>query len=180
VEPAWPTIERTPPPTPPSEPPAPARARGSTIAQLLIVGLVVLVLGVAYQGGLIDNLTSTFNSAANGVDTTVPSTADIPPAGTVWFGDTFDPSTFEIANRATTGKVGDTLAFVGHLTERGSGIQVRLTMADTTTTVPSDDIPDGSDIAGGTLNLLFAGPMRVEFVDVGGNVLASGTLQVSG
>jgi hypothetical protein len=136
---------------------------------------VLLVVGVLYGVSQIGG----FGAILDRLQLPQVSTANLPPKGTVWFGETFDPATFEIENKLTSGKVGDTVAFVGTLTEPGTGIQVRLTTGGITTTVPSDDIPDGSEVAGGTLNLLFAGPMKVELIDVGGNSLASGTLQVT-
>jgi len=68
---------------------------------------------------------------------------------------------------------------VGRIEEAGTGIQVRITTGGTSVKLPSSGIPDGSDVAGGTLTMIYSGPFEVELVDVGGNVLASGTLSVS-
>jgi hypothetical protein len=166
------------PPTPPAATPAPP-ASGTSTRSRTVRGLIVLLIagpiviyGLNQVGGLgavLDRLQLPQGSRA----------ATLPPKGTVWFGETFDPATFEIEGKVTSGKVGDTLAFVGTLTKPGTGIQVRVMTGGVTTTIPSDDIPDGSEVAGGTLNLLFAGPMKVDFIDVGGNTLATGTLHVT-
>lgn len=101
---------------------------------------------------------------------------DIPPAGQVWFGSTFDPESFAIRNRTTSVGAQESFALVAHLTRS----------------------VDGSDLVirtywnGSHLNPVFSRPTRAtcgasrrdrcsstgtwkyEFTDIGGNVLASG------
>lgn len=110
---------------------------------------------------------------------TVTANPDIPPAGTIWFAESFDQGTFEMPSRVSSASVGETIAFVGHLTAPGTGIQVRLMQGGSTVIRPNEGIPDGTDFASGTLDLRLAGPLTVELVDEGGNVLASGSLDVS-
>jgi hypothetical protein len=146
-----------------------------------LVGILVFVIAAfMVQPGMIDRVLS--QARVGELPVEVPAlgvSSDIPPVGTVWFGPTFNPATFEMDRRVSKAPLGGSIAFVGRLREPANGLQVRLTVAGTPTTLPADEVPDGSEVAGGTLNLLFPGDMKVELVDVGGNVLASGTLSVT-
>jgi hypothetical protein len=61
---------------------------------LILVGIVVILLVVLNLGGVLKPSTGTGGGG--------PSAANLPPAGTIWFGSSFDPQTFAISSRLTT------------------------------------------------------------------------------
>ncbi len=107
----------------------------------------------------------------------------IPDAGQIWFGSSFDTSTFAVAGTTTTATVGQSPVLVAHLTRSiGSGdANYRVYYDSTMITNQALPLSKGSgELYGSTLSpLLLAGTYKYEITDVGGNVLASGTLTVT-
>ena len=109
------------------------------------------------------------------------SAANVPAAGDVWFGTSFDPTTFAIAQRATTFSTSQAVAAVIHLTRSvdGSELSIRSYWNGTLLATSALSWSGTGDVWGTTLGpALGAGDWRYEFVDVGGNVLASGQITV--
>ncbi|MHB8399937.1 MAG: hypothetical protein ACYDCI_13570 [Candidatus Limnocylindrales bacterium] len=143
-------------------------SRRGMIGALLGALLLIAVVGAVMLGGA---KSSTPQVAA----------ANLPPAGEVWFGFSFDPNTFAMSQQATTFSTSAPIAAVIHLTHSMAGSQMSLrsywngTLVATTALTWSGT----GDVWGTTLGpVLEAGDWRYEFVDVGGNVLASGQITV--
>lgn len=116
---------------------------------------------------------------------TVPSFAgssNLPPAGSIWFGSSFDTSTFEVRGKLTTTSVQDTVAVVAHLSSaaNGSQLNVRTSYDGAVLSNVAFNADGTSDVWGWTVGPLFlAGPWTIELTDIGGNVLAQGTITVT-
>lgn len=113
-----------------------------------------------------------------------PAPADVPPPGQIWFGSSFDTTTFVLSGRSTTLPLGSQVAFVARLTRpsKGEVVGLQLNVGGTPATWPGGTLAAGSDVMGQVLpaaEVYQPGPLRVEVVDVGGNVLASGTVTIS-
>ncbi len=91
-------------PTPTVSPGATAAASPSRLVSVVVVLVVIAVVVAALIG------TGVIKLGAG------PSGAAAPPAGTIWFGSSFDPSTFAISGKTTSVSAGTTVAYVGHLT----------------------------------------------------------------
>jgi hypothetical protein len=137
------------------------------VVGLLVVGLIVVVV---VSGGL--------NSKK-----TVPL-SDAPPNGQIWFGSTYDTSTFALSGQTTSIPVGSGVALVAAL-NRSAGANERLTIdatiAGTQLPIGFGTMNAGDDlladhVEGGLFPL--PGTYLIQIQDAGGNVLASGTLTV--
>lgn len=110
------------------------------------------------------------------------SRADIPPPGDVWFGATFDPETLEVAGRTDTVKATESFVMVVHL-ERvmdASDLIVRANWEGSLVSSAPPNFSGRSDLFGFNLGPLFqSGTWRFEVTDVGGNVLAWNSLEVT-
>ena len=104
---------------------------------------------------------------------------DLPPPGTVWFGRSFDRSTFEMPSRVPTARTGESIAYVARLIRPGNGLTVRTVIGGVRATIREVEVSDEADIAGGTIELSAAGLVGIEIVDGSGAVLASGTFVVT-
>jgi hypothetical protein len=103
---------------------------------------------------------------------------DIPPAGGIWFGKSFDPTTFVLTGKHSSVGTQEPSAFVAHLTKSIEGtVTVRASLDGTF--VGATDVPltGSGQVMGLTLGALVTpGQWTYDVVDVGGNVLASGTV----
>ena len=154
--------------------PAAPLAKGSGGALRLI--LVLLVVGAL--GGL--GYTALQNRSIVPSLGGGPTSADLPLAGEVWFGASFDSTTFELRARATTAPPGQTFALVAHLrqTTSMSNASLRISLDGTTYVNQALGLSGEGDIFGVTYTPPVAGTYRFDVADVGGNVLASGTIMV--
>jgi hypothetical protein len=108
---------------------------------------------------------------------------DLPPAGVIWFGESFDADTFEIHGRTSTVAADETFRMVAHLEEAVAGDELVMRVSWNGSAVANQAASEESesgDIWGWTLGPLFqAGSWRYELTDIGGNVLAAGTIEVT-
>lgn len=104
-----------------------------------------------------------------------PDTADLPPAGQIWFGKTFDPQTFAVSDRSTTFPSGQPVAVVAHLSKPVDMATANLRVSVDGTNVVNQGTGQAgqADTYGVTITPPAAGHYLVELTDVGGNVLAS-------
>lgn len=143
--------------------------RGVPVA-LVLLG-IVLIGALAWQMGLFRSVTSAGGSAGN-----------IPPSGQIWFGSSFDPKTFAVSGRTTTARTGSSVAMVAYLPRSVSSGDINLrVLADGTMIANQSVTMTGSgELFGTTVGPFYlAGSYRYEVTDIGGNVLASGTLTVT-
>jgi hypothetical protein len=143
----------------------------------LVPALVIGVLAVAFVAFLV--LSGAFDSKK------VISQSNMPPNGEIWFGSTYDPSTFALSGQTTSVSAGTAVALVATLTRPGTAGE-RLTI---NTTIAGTQVPIGFAIMDAGYNVmadhltgsLFAlpGTYVIEVQDAGGNVLANGTLTVT-
>jgi hypothetical protein len=141
----------------------------------VVVGLVVAVLVVAligaWQLGLFARLTSSAGTAGN-----------IPPTGQIWFGSSFDPSTFALSGITTTARTGSTVALVALLPRSISSgtANMRVSLNGTLVVNQAVTMTGSGELFGTTAGpFTIPGTYKYELVDLGGNVLASGTLTVA-
>ena len=156
---------------PSTEVPAPEpRKRGLIQNLLLIVGAVAL-MALTYLGSTLR--------------TDVASSANLPPAGQVWFGSTADPTTFEVGGKTSTATQGQQVVLVAHLSStvpKGSPVHVVMTQPDgkSVTGTPQAFDHDG-DFISAVIPVppgFATGDYSFEVEDAGGKRLASGSLQV--
>jgi len=101
----------------------------------------------------------------------------IPPAGTIWFGASFDPDTFEVRERLTSVGPNDSFVMVGRLTRPllGSRLVIRGYLDDALITVAWTSSLDYAVTWGFDLGpVAKPGNWRYEIAEIGGNALASG------
>jgi len=157
----------TAPPTAQTQSQAPARGKGGIIAIVVILA-VAGVAAYAALGGRVP--------ASNGI----PASADVPSVGSMWFGTTFDASTLEIQGRTSTFATGSSFAWVAHLPRSISSgdASLRITVdGQTIATIPFQ-LSGSGDVVGSTYTAVFAGSWSMALVDVGGNIMASGSFTV--
>lgn len=150
--------------------PAPTSSRRPLVIGAVIALVVVALIG-AWQLGLFARLTSSAGTAGN-----------IPPTGQIWFGSSFDPSTFALSGITTTARTGTTVALVARLPRTVSSGDVNMHVSLNGTLVLNQPVAmtGSGDLFGSTVTpFVVPGTYKYELVDVGGNVLASGTLTVA-
>lgn len=146
-------------------------SQGRTSAEKFVIGLIaVAVIGGAVlllNGGRVPSVTGGVGPAG------------LPPAGSIWFGSSFDAGTFRISGRLTTVNAHQGFSFVAHLTRTmdASALAVRTWFdGQLVATVPVN-ATGTSDVWGFSPGpLIAAGEWKYELTDIGGNVLASGTI----
>ncbi len=149
----------------PSETPTKPRSQ-LQMAGIAVVAFVVVLALVATGSGV---LTRTSGVGVSGV----------PPAGVIWFGTAADPGTFEVSGRTDTTRVGSSVAIVAHLTRAvGVGdVNARISLNGTLVSNTALSLTDGGDLIESTTSpLVLAGFYRYEFTDLGGRVLAAGSI----
>jgi hypothetical protein len=153
--------------------------------RVLAVLFATIALALAACGGGGDDGASA--SAAASVPGAGPvSGGDTPPGSTVFFGSTYDPTTFAVADKTTRIKVGDKVVAVGKALAPvdGSGVQLELKLSGKAKPKRAPDTIDNpasasffaSDLSADGLT---AGTWIVAFVNPEGRVLASGFLSVA-
>lgn len=153
------------------------RGGRSMIEKVLIAAILLVVVGgVAslYLQGQVAGILDRIGASTGG------STSQVLPApGTMWFGSSFETGTLAVRGRTTT--VGTNEAFVGVArlprTVDGSELLMRVYLDGQLISTQSANAPGTGDAWGWSLGPLFtAGTWRWDVADVGGNVLASGSV----
>jgi len=139
-------------------------------------GIIVLVIVLLLGGGVAYAALNGHLPASNGI----PASANVPPVGTMWFGRTFDASTLEIQGQSSSFATGASFAWVAHLPRSISSgdANLRVTVDGTTLTTIPFQLSGSGDVVGSTYSAVFAGSWTMALVDVGGNVMASGSFTV--
>lgn len=164
-----------------SAPAALESKRSSPVAFILsgLVALALVVGGYLYLSGQSDRILS---DVANELDGGAP-TAEIPPAGQVWFGSSFDTDTFELSGRTTRVGIHEAVAIIATLLEptEGSELAMRVYLDGQLVNNVDANAEEGvGDLWGWSAGPFFtAGQWRYEIVDIGGNVLASGEVEAT-
>ena len=105
--------------------------------------------------------------------------AGLPPAGTIWFGSGFDPDTFAISSRLTSVTTNQPFSFVAHLTRSldASAMGIRISWNGQDVPANAANARGTGDVWGFTPGPLYsAGAWKYELTDIGGNIVASGTI----
>lgn len=105
--------------------------------------------------------------------------ADVPPAGEVWFGSSFDTDTFEIQDRFTTVDAHQSFSMVAHFPEQVDAAEFSIRVywkGELVNTTPSNASGSGDLWGYSPGPLIERGVWRYEFIDIGGNILASGEI----
>ena len=163
----WRSAAGTASPAPPASPPpsaVPARQGTSTNA-ILAIGAVLALAGLVIAFVLVPRANV---GGASG---------NIPPAGEVWFGSSFDPNTLSLSGHTQTVGVQQGFAIVAHLSRPvdGSTMVLRIYFNGSLVTSRAANAKGTADVWGFSAGPLFQpGRWRWEFADIGGNVLASG------
>jgi len=150
--------------------------RPSTLRRVTLL-LLVVVLAVG-GGGFI------FIEWQSGVRPVVfgqPAAANVPPAGTIWFGTSFDTTTFAISGQASSFAQGDRVVMVAHLSRTIPGGQSVNVLLDGVILRSESPTASDYDLYGIALNaaVLPTGTHTFEVEDVGGNTLASGAVTIT-
>jgi hypothetical protein len=141
-------------------------------------GWLIALLGLAILAGGYYILNNRVPSIGGGG----VSEANLPPAGTIWFGSSFDPTTFELRGRTTTISSQSAFSAVAHLMKsmEGSALTIRISYNGTIVSSSPVTWQGSGEVWGFSPGaLLAAGQWRYELVDVGGNILAGGTITAS-
>ena len=107
----------------------------------------------------------------------------IPPTGTIWFGSSFDTTSNFLLGHADSLPLGKAVAFVAHLTRASTGevVGLQLDVGGSPASLPGGQVISGADLIGEVLPaaaIYQAGTLTVRVVDVGGNMLAIGTVTI--
>lgn len=156
----------------PTAPKSPSRFG---LAEVLVIGAILLAIAV---GGVL--LTGQFSATAPNV--AQAPTANTPPAGQIWFANTFDPTTLEPKGRIYSVKATEGFAVVGRLPKAvdASSLNVRMYFDGTLiATNQFNATGQGDTWAWSSSALLAAGDWTFQFTDLGGNILATGSITVT-
>ncbi len=148
--------------------PEPQVRSGSRSEKILVALVLLAIIGVAFV------LLNGSRAPGPGVDS-----ANIPPAGTVWFGSSFDPKTFAISDRLTTVTANQGFSFVAHLSRTidASELAIRTSWNGQLVASVAVSAKGSGDAWGFSPGPLFAaGEWKYDLTDIGGNVLATGTI----
>ena len=139
-------------------------------------GRVAVVLVVVAAGVIVAYWLGAFRSV-----TSVPP-AGVPPAGVIWFGEGYDPTTHVLTRSFETLKSGDPVMIVGHLARPAEpGVAIQFAIEGDTFDRIILDVTNGSEfVAYEPDPRVFGLPGRydVVFVDAAGATLAHGGLTV--
>jgi hypothetical protein len=137
------------------------------LGALVFLGLVVVVIYV---------ITRFF---AGGGSPSITDSADVPPAGSIWFGSTFDTDTLELSGRTSSVSASQSFAMVGHTRRslEADELVIRIYWNGNLVNSSKPDASGSGDLWGFSPGpLTQTGNWKFEITDVGGNVLASGTV----
>ncbi len=160
---------------------AAAPAKQGLSAVQIAGGLIILavVLGAAFLV-IRGDLPGVGSSAPN---SGVSAPGNVPPVGQIWFGSTFDPNTFSMSGVVTTVSAGESVALVAQLPQSISAGDASMRVSLDGTVILNQalsNVKGSGELFGTTVGpFTIAGTYTYEIVDVGGNVLASGTLTVT-
>lgn len=101
----------------------------------------------------------------------------IPPEGTIWFGTSFDPDSYEVSGRLTSVGPDETFVMVGRLPRSLAGprLVIRAYHDGALTTIAWTSRTDEGGIWGFNLGPIGTpGTWRYEIAEIGGSALASG------
>lgn len=136
------------------------------------------ILAVAILVGACSGTTPTTTTRPPAATPAVQS-ANLPPTGVIWFGSSFDTTTFAIAGK--TSKVDSHAGFsmVAHLIRAmdASALAMRIYWNGSLVSTTAVNALGSGDVWGFSPGPLFeAGTWRYDITDVGGNVLATGSV----
>jgi hypothetical protein len=109
----------------------------------------------------------------------------IPPVGAIWFGKSFDADTFAIKHRITKIGAHAPFSFVAHLRKEMAGGDLALRTYWNGKLVGTSGFGDRNDSDSGELWGWVPGPLfqkgawKYQVTDIGGNVLATGTIKAT-
>ncbi len=157
------------------------KPRFSTASALIVATLLLAGCAAAATGA--PSAPAAAQPAAT--DTPVPAApnlADLPPVGKIWFGSAFDADTFAISHRLTTVTAHEAFSFVAHLKKAidGSKLAIRVSWNGQLVATTAANATGTGDVWGFSPGPLFeAGTWRYDLTDIGGNVLATGTIKAT-
>jgi hypothetical protein len=162
-------------PEPSAAPPQDARPRASYKQLLATVIIAFVVVGALAYGGLL--LLGMLLPNEIGSDIWI----DIPPAGQIWFGESFDTDTQTMTGISDTFATADTFTVVVHVGRVVESGDLRLHV------VLGDDVVEDRPLGGGEGDIIVftAGPLdepgtyELEAIDAAGDVLASGEVTLT-
>lgn len=164
---------------PPAQQAAPTSKRSSPVP-FILGGLIVLAIlaGVySYLSGTADQIaTDVGNELDNG------AAANIPPVGEVWFGSSFDADTFEIRGRTDSVGINEPFSLVAQLPRsmRADELGMRVSLDGELVTNEAVNATGEGELWGFSTGPLFqVGIWTYEFIDIGGNILASGEVEAT-
>lgn len=132
----------------------------------VVIGLLVVTGGyLAWQAGIVGPGGIGFGS-------------NVPPVGSIWFGDKYDASSMEINQRRSTTLGGQSMVFVAHLPRSiGPGdADLKIAVDGSTFANQPVQITGSGDLVGFTYVPPIVGTYTFTIVDLGGQVLASGSI----
>jgi hypothetical protein len=150
--------------------PVASKRRSSPIVWV-IVGIAILVAGfLALSSGVILR-----SPGAPGI---ISTSTNLPPVGSIWFGQSFDTTTFEIRSRAFSTPAGQAIALVAQLPRSvASGTaNIRISLDGTIIVNQALNSQGEGELFGMTYVPPVAGHYVVEITDIGGTVLANGSI----
>lgn len=154
--------------------PAPPATQRPSARPVLLIGAVAAVLVLAF-------VIATNRSVVSS-NPTLNADVDLPPAGSIWFGSSFDSSTFAIRGRTDSVGANQPFSFVAHLSRSmdASELVIRISWNSSLVSSTKANATGNGDVWGFSPGPLFeAGTWRYELTDVGGNVLASGSIMAT-
>lgn len=108
--------------------------------------------------------------------------ADVPPAGDIWFGQSFDPQTFALSGRMESVPATEGFALVGTIPEAmdPDDLAIRASLDGQQYLHEAFDATGSGEVWGFTWEPVGQpGTLRIEYLNIGGNVLASGEISVT-
>jgi hypothetical protein len=148
-----------------SDAPAPGRAirfRGRRTRWFAALAIIA-VLGVGYY-----------------VETGGHLFANVPPEGTIWFGTSFDPESFDLRGRLTSVGPDEEFVMVGRLPRPlvGSRVVIRGYLDEALVMIAwTQSLDEGTTWGFDMAPIAMPGNWRYEIAEAGGSVLASGQLE---
>jgi hypothetical protein len=149
--------------------------RSNRLIPLAVVAAIVIAGYLGLSNGLFPSPeTSSVPQADGGV---------LPPTGTIWFGSSFDTTSFALSGRADSLPFGKAVAFVAHLNRASTGevVGLQLDIGGLPARWPGGQLASGAHLYGQVLpavEIYQSGPLTVRVLDVAGHVLAIGTVTI--
>jgi hypothetical protein len=110
------------------------------------------------------------------------SSPDVPPVGTIWFGESFDPKTLELTGKTTSVGTGDPLVMVANVGKSVTVADLKVRESANGDKRPLLTIKSKAKgaVFGLEMNRIGTpGKWKYEILDTDGKVLASGTITVT-